>query len=786
MDRGELGFRAVLDAAPDAMIVVGGDGTITFANERALELFGLPRAELVGSSVDRLVPERYRGGHTRLRATYAGEPHRRPMGAGTDLTALRADGTEIPVEISLSPVDVDGTTQTITAIRDVSDRRRADAILSRAEQQAAIAEVGRLALDGGQIEDLVGHATLRVAEVLGVARTAVFIRRSDGAPGEDALLAGEDGDGGVTLPLTVRGRTVGVLGVAPAALRTFTSDEVHFLRTLANLLASALERARTEEEVGTSRAQLRAILDNTPAPIYLKDVEGRMLVVNRAYERLFGLAPGAAVGTTDADVFTPEDALRVRANDARVIAGRAPMELEEEVLTPRGLRTFLSLKFPMLDERGEPYGVGGVSTDITDRVRAQAEQRKLEAQLHRAQRLESVGQLAGGIAHDFNNLLAVISNFAGFVAAEVPAGSPAAEDVEQIQQAARRATELTRRLLVFSRREVGRTEVLDLNAVVADIRAILSRTLGEHIELHTRLAGDLHAVTADAGQLEQVLMNLAVNARDAMPDGGTLTIETRNVDLDREFARAHADDRLIGRFVELAVSDTGQGMSDETRSRAFEPFFSTKPSGVGTGLGLATVYGIVTAFGGHVGIYSSPGSGTSVRVHLPAVAGTAPERAEAAPAEPERGHGERVLVVEDEAGVRAAAIRILRGGGYDVLEAEDGTAALGLLGGAEEPVDLLLTDVIMPGMSGSELAATVRERHPDVAVVFMSGYTDDVLLGRGIESDDGFVDKPFTAAQLLDAVRDALRTGRSPDRPIPPRSAIPDDAVDDRGSRGRA
>ena len=327
---------------------------------------------------------------------------------------------------------------------------------------------------------------------------------------------------------------------------------------------------------------LRAVLDNTPAAIFLKDPDGRYLLVNRAFERLHGRPADDLVGRLDREVLPVEVAERMRVDDLRVMSERQPIELQEEVRHGEQTRTFLSLKFPLIDERdGELYGVGGVATDITHHTR-------LEARLREAQRLEAVGQLAGGVAHDFNNLLAVIANYAAFVRKELADGSRAAGDVDQIITASRRASELTRRLLLFSRRQSGTPEVLSLRRVIESVELLLQRTLGDEIDLRVHCDDRLWDVEADRSQLEQVLMSLALNSREAMPDGGVLTIRAENAVM-RDPASPSS------RAVALTVTDTGRGMAREVTAHAFEPFFTTKAvSGHGVGLGLATVYGIVT------------------------------------------------------------------------------------------------------------------------------------------------------------------------------------------------
>jgi two-component system, cell cycle sensor histidine kinase and response regulator CckA len=481
-------------------------------------------------------------------------------------------------------------------------------------------------------------------------------------------------------------------------------------------------------------AQLRAALDNSPSVIYLKDTDGRYLLVNRAFARLHGRPPEELVGRLDREELLPEVAERMRIDDLRVMSTRAPIEIQEEVTHGDETRTFFAVKFPLVDEQDRLYGVGGVATDITHHLR-------LEARLRDAQRLEAVGQLAGGVAHDFNNLIAVIANYAAFVRKELPDGSRAAGDADQILSASKRASDLTRRLLLFSRRQSGTPEVISVRRVVDGVQTVLGQTLGAGVELSVECDERLWDVEADRSQLEQVLMNLAVNARESMPDGGTLRIVASN-DVMRDAEGPSA------RAVKLTVEDTGRGMPPEVVAHAFEPFFTTKPAG-GIGLGLATVHGIVTQAGGRVELDSAPGQGTTVGVWLPAVRrGAAPSTATGAP----RGRGETALVVEDADAVRVLTGRILYSAGYQVIPVESGAAALERLDAA----DVLVTDVVMPGMSGVELAAAARERRPALPVVFVSGYTGNEVVAAEGDPATAFLGKPFDGDDLLRAVRATL------------------------------
>ncbi len=399
-------------------------------------------------------------------------------------------------------------------------------------------------------------------------------------------------------------------------------------------------------------------------------------------------------------------------------------------------------------------------------VEGVAELERLQNQLHEVQRLESLGQLAGGIAHDFNNLLAVIINYTAFVASDLEAAAAAGEerwastreDVEQIRQASERASHLTHQLLAFARREVVQPEVVDVNAVVGDIEQLLQRTLGEHVELRSALAADLHPVLIDPGQLEQVLVNLAVNARDAMPDGGELRIDTDNLHLDAEYA-ASRPELVSGPHVRLRVSDTGAGMSPETVQRAFDPFFTTKPPGQGTGLGLATVYGIIQQAGGHSHIYSEPDIGTTITMLLPATAQAAESTPQARTPQVRRG-AETILLVEDEQALREVTRRILTGAGYRVLVAEHGPEALRVAAAHEGHIDLLLSDVVMPQMPGPQLARQLVEQRPGLRVLLMSGFAQPILDSGGhLDEGTALIEKPFSGPVLLAKVAQLVERG---------------------------
>jgi PAS domain S-box-containing protein len=547
----------------------------------------------------------------------------------------------------------------------------------------------------------------------------------------------------------------------------------------AGKIIGVAKTARDFTERERAEARFQAVLEAAPDAIVGIDRSGEIVLANKQTERIFGYARHDLTRRPVRELVVdglPDDIWRAqRGGELMPTRGGGTGTARR-----KDGRTFpVELTISGLETEDGPVACL-VLRDITerlhaqaerDRLRAEAESERVEARMHRTQRLESLGQLAGGVAHDFNNLLAVILNYGTFVIEEARAEKPDVEaiarDGEQIVRASMRGTDLTHQLLAFARREVIRPRVLDLNQVIVDVEEMLRRSIGEHIALTTGLAAGLPRVTADPGQVEQVLVNLAVNARDAMPSGGRLTIETGAVDLDADHA-ASRPGLDPGRYVRVRVSDTGAGMSKEVIDRAFEPFYTTKRSGEGTGLGLATVYGIVTQARGSVQIYSEAGLGTTVSILLPVT--DEPEAALAEPVpEPARarhGSGETVLVVEDEPALRDLACRILDSAGYRVLSAESGSAALELAA-ANPGIDLLLTDVIMPGILGKEVAERLLDRDPKLRVLFMSGYAQPILASHGtLDPGVMLIEKPFGKKELLAAVRHQLDGG--PPTPAPP------------------
>jgi PAS domain S-box-containing protein len=488
-------------------------------------------------------------------------------------------------------------------------------------------------------------------------------------------------------------------------------------------------------------------IGSLPGLFYLFDESGRFLRGNRDIERVTGYSASELIEKTPLDFFGEEDADLIE-QAIREVFEKGQSSVEADLVARDGSRIpyLFTAKLAVLDGK---RCLVGTAIDLVER-------RRLEQQLRQSQKMEAVGQLAGGVAHDFNNVLTVILANSDFLLNQLGPQDPRRQELKDITEAAQRAASLTRQLLAFSRKQVLQPKVLNLNDVIYSLENMLQRLIGEDVEMFTMLEPDLWAVEADPGQIEQIVMNLAVNARDAMPAGGKVSIETGNVVIDETFAQTHYP-IVPGHYVMLVLCDTGIGMQSEVRSRIFEPFFTTKPTGKGTGLGLSTVYGIVKQSGGYIWAYSDPGMGTTFKVYLPRIdKETKTAKPSIVPDISGSGAG-TILLVEDERSVRTLARRILEARGYTVLEAEDGGSAEQLSLGHQGPIDLLLTDVVMPELSGPELAERLLPQRPETRVLYTSGYTDHAILRAAVwESGANFLQKPFTPESLVQKVQEIL------------------------------
>jgi len=624
----EARFRTLLESAPDAIVISRRDGHIMFVNAQAERLFGYGRDELIGQPAELLVPERLREKHIRHREDYAVEPRARAMGAGLELAGRRKDGTEVPVEISLSPLHTEEGLLVTSMIRDVTDRRHAETALRESE------------------------------------------------------------------------------------------------------------------------ARFRSVFEHTRIGMALQAPDGRYVRVNHAFCDLLGFAEAELLAAAPEALSHPDERDADAAAVRELLAGvRSVDQREKRYLHKLGHVVWALVSVSVIrDPEGRPRYLSAQAQDITA-------WKGLQAQLRQAQKMEAVGQLAGGVAHDFNNLLTVICGRSGLLQHHLAPDDPLRRHVDLIETAAAQGARLTGQLLAFSRKQTLQPSTLNLNDILAQMHDMLRRLIGEEIELVVAPGPELGHVRADPSQIEQVILNLAVNARDAMPNGGRLRLETANVKLDEAFVRHHPGSRP-GAYVQLAVTDTGVGMDAEIRSHLFEPFFTTKGLGKGTGLGLATVYGIVKQSGGYIAVQSQPGRGSTFTVYLPR--SEAPLEAPPAWTTAPAGGAETVLLVEDEASVRDLVCEMLVATGYTVLGARHGGEALVVADQHAGPIHLLLSDIVMPHMGGRELARRLRRARPTLKVLYMSGYLGDATPPEGLEQGMQLLAKPFTAEALARKLREVL------------------------------
>ena len=633
---------SILEAIPDAVVAVNQQGVIIQVNSQTETLFGYTRDELIGQRVEMLVPERQRAPHHQHRADFHAKPKIRRMGSGLDLYGRRRDGAEFPVEISLSPVATGNGAMVLSVIRDISDRKRIEEELRRANEE--------------------------------------------------------------------------------------------------------LDR-RKSREIRDFQSKLALILESSQDAILVKNLDGIITQWNKGAEQIYGYTAPEIIGRNISVLCPPERPDEIPGILEKIRGGQRVEYFESLRVTKDGRRLNMSISVsPIYDADGRVVAASAIGRNITA-------QKKVEDQLRQSQKMEAVGRLAGGVAHDFNNLLGIVTACTELLRGRV--GSESLEYVDNIREAAKRGALLTRQLLSFSRRQPVQTQILDLNERLKEVGKLVKPLMGDDVEIVLPSRAGEAIVEVDPGQLDQIVLNLAVNSRDAMPRGGKLIIETGVFDLDESFAREHS--MTAGRYVMLAVSDNGVGMDEGTRSRIFEPFFTTKETGKGSGLGLATVYGIVKQAGGHIWVYSEPGHGTTFKIYLPSAQhklGSGTEaRAEALPV---RRDGVSILLAEDDPIMRKLTRKMLEEHGYTVLEAIDGEAALDVIAGNSTRIDLTLTDVVMRGMNGPELVLRLMDSHPEMKVVYMSGYTGELVVHQGLQSGIRLLEKPFTKSALLKTIDEAL------------------------------
>lgn len=742
----EARLAGIIGSALDAVVTVDEEQRITLFNPAAEKMFGCAAAEAMGRPFERFIPERFRPAHTRhVRAFSQTNTTRRTMGEMGTIFGLRANGEEFPIEASISQVEVDGQKLFTVILRDVTERKRSEDTL---RWQASLLDQS---YDGVLVWEWNGPITFwnRGAEKLyGFSRDEAIGHLSH-------RLLHTKVQGGMELVLKMleqEGHWEGELGhVTRDGHQVFVESRMVLVRhdgqsyILENNRDIA-ERKKAEEELRRSEARYADLVENAVNGMCRTTLDGRFVYVNHALVQMLGYTSKEellGVNLPHGIYNNPEDRELLRGMLQR--SGGVESEANWKQKDGKMIRVRISGR-AVRNAQGGIEGLDGIVENISER-------HLLEEQLRQSQKMEAVGRLAGGVAHDFNNLLGVII---GYTELLLDSNDPAKTRAraEEIRKAGQRAAALTRQLLAFSRKQMLEPKVLDLNSLIADVTKMFLRIVSEDVQIHTAMAPDLGKVKVDPGQIEQILLNLVVNARDAMPHGGKIFIETANVDLQEAYVSSHAS-VVSGRYVMIMVSDSGIGMDAKTQAHAFEPFFTTKKDG--TGLGLATVYGAVKQSGGYVWLYSEPGRGSTFKLYFPRFDGPADtERLETA-LPSLRQASETILLVEDSDSLRAVAQEFLEDAGYTVVGAANGYDALRLAEQHRGPIHLLLTDVVMPEMSGSEVAIKVNEAHPETKALLMSGYAADAIVQRGV-LNDGLVllSKPFTRSSLTQKVRQVL------------------------------
>ena len=749
-------LSGIVASAMDAIVTVDEQQRIVLFNAAAEKMFRCPQAEAIGQPIERFIPECFRGAHSvHIRTFGESGSSNRVAGSLDSLRAVRTDGEEFQMEASLSKVEVAGKRLFTVIMRDITARKQAEETLREYEKVVESLEEMILVVDrqyryvianraflnfrGMHPEQVVGHF---VHEVVGKDVFASQVKEK-----MDECFLGNAVQYEMTYDFQGRGKRE--LSVSYLPIETPTGVE-----RIACVLKDITERKLASEALRKSEERFSKAFRSNPLAITISTkVEGRYLDVNDAFLDLLGYKRKDVIGHTAADLrfwSEPQDRIEMlRQLEEKSNVGKHHIRYRTALGKIREAEVWLEA----IELDGQRCLLG-ITRDVT-------EVQQLEAQLRQAQKMEAVGRLAGGIAHDFNNILGIVIGYGDLSLGLIPPDNQANRYISESTKAAQRAALLTRQLLAFSRKQIVFPRILNLNDVVHNATSLFLRLVGEDVELEFRPSGPLGNIKVDPGQIEQVLMNLVVNARDAMPSGGTIIIETAEAELDEDYVARHPGSR-VGQHVVLVVSDTGCGMDESIKSQLFEPFFTTKADGQGTGLGLSTVYGIVKQSDGYIVVYSETGKGTTFKIYFPRVDGKAETLAFSdAEAEPERG-SESVLVVEDDTVMREITVKLLQDGGYRVVHAKDAEEALRIIAAHSPEIDLLLTDVVLTGKSGAELVKQAKEGDPKLRSLFMSGYTADLVERQGVLMQEAFfLEKPFTRRSLLMKVHAVLHAESS-------------------------
>jgi PAS domain S-box-containing protein len=756
-------FRLAVEASPSGLVMIDSNSTIVLVNTETERLFGYRREELIGRSVDMLVPSELRGHHTQHRSDFAAQPEARRIGAGRDLYGLRKDGTEFPVEIGLNPIHTQRGLLVLSVVVDISERKRAEAALRKyaEREQLFIAAVESSndaiitkALDGVitgwnpaaerlfgfTAQELIGKSIETIVPddlCIEVCDILARIRRGEKVEHHETVRTSKDGRRvDVSLSISpIKSPSGAIIGAAKVA-RDIT------------------EKKKAQEKLLESEQMARGIIAHALEAFFQLDDAGYVLEWNPQAAAIFGWSRQEVVGKPLTSLFLPKDfkprylelSARLRQADENTTAGE---RFETEAVRKDGQKIKIEVSLTALRRR-TGYVFNSFVRDLTEKIAA-------EEKLRQAQKMEAIGQLTGGIAHDFNNMLTVITGTIDILADAVSDKPDIAAIAKLISEAADQGAGLTGHLLAFARKQPLQPRETDINALIIESVRLMRPTLGEQVEIESMLGAKVWPALVDPSQLSTAVLNLALNARDAMPNGGKLTLETDNVVLDESYAELNREIRP-GNYVMIAVSDTGTGIAEAIREKVFEPFFSTKEVGKGTGLGLSMVYGFVKQSNGHLKVYSEEGHGTTFRIYLPQAGEMHSEHcADVAPEVLIEGDSETILVVEDDPMVRTSVTAQLQGLGYQTLQAANATEALAIVDGGAA-FDLLFTDVIMPGpMNGRQLAKEVAKRRSPLKVLFTSGYTEDAIVHHG-RLDPGvlLLAKPYRRAELACMIRVAL------------------------------
>jgi PAS domain S-box-containing protein len=746
-------LAAIVDSSEDAIYAGDVRGRILAWNRAAERLFGYSSLEIIGQPIARLCPPGSEAEQESLMASVtAGAPP-----THVETVRQRKDGSTFPVALTISSMrDARGRIIGASAIaRDITERKRAEESLR--ESEARFRAVVENSHDGILFTDAKGTIVYRspsYALINGYADDERVGRSGFETVHPDDLAATRqiwtamlrDPQSVYRVQYRIKHQDGSWRLVDTAVQNLLGNPDVGAVLVTTRDIS---ERAEAEEERRRIEQAYGAMVESARDVIFTLTPDGVVTSLNPAFATITDMPAEQWIGKPFSDLLHPEDVLLAAQRLAAAVRGEPP----GPVVPLRIRRADGTYRIGEIHVVARKIGervvsVFGIGRDVSDRI-------ALEEQLRQAQKMEAVGRLAGGVAHDFNNVLTAITGYSDLLLEDLADEDPRRQDVVEIQAAALRAAALTRQLLAFSRKQVVQTRTLDLNNVVRTLDKMLQRLLGEDVKLEFSLSSALGAIQADLGQIEQVILNLAVNSRDAMPSGGSLRLQTANMDLED----AAAGERGVspGPYVMLAVSDTGSGMDVETMSHIFEPFFTTKETGKGTGLGLATVYGIVKQSGGHISVASEPGRGTTFTILLPQVDKTPEDPSPAAPSQPVAGGSETVLVAEDDPSVRAVVADVLTQKGYRVLRAPDPQTALEMAQGQPERIHLLVTDLVMPGMTGRELADALMAERPGLRVLYMSGHTEDaVVRQRVLEDGAPYLQKPFAPYELASKVREVL------------------------------